>query len=219
MPRAHVLRWWLSPRAGTVLLELKVADGQQRIFQLDTATAEQLRIATGQDISDETYATIERTDRALQFIARLERFLAYRLRSSAEVAKRLHTLGAGDDDIRTVLELLRRHGRLDDERFARAFVRDTARLRMLSARAISNQLRARGIPEHIVQEVLAMEYPSSDEEQRAREAALRALRRNASRPPEQQQRRIRDALLRRGFSHDVVRRVLASLFDSSSSNR
>jgi hypothetical protein len=26
-------------------------------------------------------------------------------------------------------------------------------------------------------------------------------------------------LLRRGFSHDVVRRVLASLFDSSSSNQ
>ncbi|KXB98052.1 MAG: hypothetical protein AA908_01190 [Chlorobi bacterium NICIL-2] len=219
MPGAHVLRWWLSPRAGTVLLELIVADGQQRTFQLDTATAEQLHIATGQDISDETYATIEQTDRALQLIARLERFLAYRLRSSAEVAKRLRTLGAGDDDIRTVLELLHRYGRLDDERFARAFVRDAARLRMLSARAISSQLRARGIPDQIVQAAVATEYPSSDEEQRAREAALRALRRNASRPPEQQQRRVRDALLRRGFSHDVVRRVLASLFDSSSSNQ
>lgn len=219
MPRAHVLRWWLSPRAGTILLELKTPDGQQRTFQLDATTAEQLHIATGQDISDETYATIEQTDRALHLIARLERFLAYRLRSSAEVAKRLRTLGASDDDIRTVLELLHRHGRLDDERFARAFVRDAIRLRMLSARAISSQLRERGIPEHLVHAAIATEYPSSDEEQRAREAAQRALRRNASRPPEQQQRRVRDALLRRGFSHDVVRRVLASLFDSSSSNQ
>ncbi len=162
--------------------------------------------------------SIEQTDRALHLIARLERFLAYRLRSSAEVAKRLRTLGASDDDIRTVLELLHRHGRLDDERFARAFVRDAVRLRMLSARAISSQLRARGIPEHLVHAAIATEYPASDEEQRARDTALRALRRNASRPPEQQQRRVRDALLRRGFSHDVVRRVLASLFDSPPSS-
>lgn len=215
MSCAHVLRWWLTGRAGTIALELKTPDGQRRTFQLDAATAEQLCIATGQELNDAKLAIIERTDRALQFIARLERFLAHRLRSSTEVAKRLHTLGASNDDIRTVLALLHRNGTLDDERFARAFVRDAVRLRMLSARAISSQLRARGVPEHIVQTAIATEYPSSDEELRAHGAAVRALRRNASRSLEQQQRRVRDTLLRRGYAPDVVRRVLASLFDPS----
>jgi regulatory protein len=211
MPRAHLVRWWFAQNAGIITVELQTSDGERKIFRLDLTVFHQLQLYTGAEISDDVFATLERTDRALNFVGRLKRFLTYRMRASGEVAKRLHTLGATDDDIRAVLDLLHRSGTIDDERFARAYVRDAVQLKKLSARAIRTRLRALGIAEAIVDEAIAVEYPSAQEEERARDLATKALRRNANLPVEQRARRARDYLLRRGFPPDIVRRVLRSL--------
>ncbi len=211
MPRAHLVRWWFAQNVGIVAVELLTSDGEQKTIRLDLTTFNRLQLDTGAEISEEVFDTLERTDRAINFVSRLKRFLTYRMRASGEIAKRLLTLGATDDDIRTVLDLLYRSGTIDDERFARAYVRDAVQLKKLSARAIRTRLRALGIAEAIVNEAIAGEYPSAEEEERARDLATKALRRNANLPVEQRARRARDYLIRRGFPPAIVWRVLRSL--------
>jgi SOS response regulatory protein OraA/RecX len=196
-------------------LELELGGGEHCTFMLDAATADTLKIADGKLLTDEEYNTLERTHQALEWIGRLQRFLAYRMRSSGEVRMRLRRLGASNEIIDTVINILTAHSRLDDEGFAHAFVRDCLRFRSLSAQAIRQKLLAKGVPAEIADRAIASEYPSEVDLERARALAQKALRRSSSAPFQHRYRRIRDRLLRQGFSPAMVRRVLDELFDSA----
>ncbi len=218
MPTARVIRWWYSPESiGGTRIELELSSGERVSFDVDSATAERLRLNVGELLSSDDYATIERVHHALAMIRRLQRFLAHRMRSSGEIKQRLATLGASPEVIATVLELLTAHGMLDDERFAHAFVRDRIRLRLQSASAIRRTLIAKGIAPAIADNAIAAEYPNDLDKERASALAQKALRQTASASPDQRYRRIRNRLLRQGFSPVIVRAVLRELFDSAES--
>lgn len=217
MTSGHVVGWYPTGSSfGDVCVEIE-RNGERTTFRLDSATAERLGIATGIELDDDTLAAIERRHRTIELVGRLHRFLSYRLRSSAEVIERLRRAGANADDIRDAMEFLGIHGFIDDERFARAFVRDHVRFRSLSAAAIRRKLIAKGVAADIAERVLRQEYPHGDEFARALAAARTALRRSASLSPEKRYRRIRDHLIRRGYSSSVVRQVLRSLATSEES--
>lgn len=217
MPTAQVVRWWYSDRSpGGVCVELALPTGERNTYFIDSATAERHRLAIGSELSEEAYADVELLSRTFEYLRRLRRFLAHRLRSSSEVAQRLRQLGATGDVIERAVAYLQQQGIIDDVRFATAMVRDAVRLRSLSASMIRRQLLAKGISPEIADAVIAHEYPHAEEFNRACAAARKALRRLASSSEPQRTRRLRDYLLRRGFAPSTIKRVLATLMESQS---
>ncbi|MCS6999538.1 MAG: RecX family transcriptional regulator [Bacteroidota bacterium] len=217
MSPARIRRWWYASKKSipAVNIEIEREDGSCSILKVDLLTAERVLRSSSNELSTDDMHVLESNHRLLQLIERIKRFLSYRPRSSGEVVKKLHRLGCSEQDIRNVVEYLTQSHYLSDEQYARSFVRDCVRLRMLSAKAIRYKLLARGIPKDIAERAIAAEYPDDDME-RAKIAAQKTLRRVQSCPREKQYRRVRDALLRLGYSSTTVRQVLTEMFDTSS---
>ncbi|KAA9331511.1 RecX family transcriptional regulator [Hymenobacter busanensis] len=84
---------------------------------------------------------------ALQKIAA---FCAYQERNHKEVEAKLRTYGLDEDEAAEILMRLVREKLLDDERFARSFVRGKYRLKKWGRRRIRQELKQRGISEYCI---------------------------------------------------------------------
>ncbi|MDP8956110.1 MAG: recombination regulator RecX [Actinomycetota bacterium] len=129
------------------------------------------------------------------------RLLSVRSRSRAELRRRLNQAAFEPDEVETTLDDLERVGLVDDERFAREFVRDRAALRLAGGRAIRAELLRLGIRADVVEAALA---EGGDEGERARALALNRAPRLRGLPPETAYRRLYSLLLRRGYGHTTA---------------
>jgi regulatory protein len=86
------------------------------------------------------------------------RLLGYRMRSKAELQRRLREKGFPTNQITDLIRELEKKGYLNDREFALAFARDKIRNRLLGPRALSAELAQHRIAPEIVQEVLAIVY-------------------------------------------------------------
>jgi regulatory protein len=152
------------------------------------------------------------------------RFLEARQRSTAEVRRRLGTAGYREDLVVGAIERLTELGMLDDAAFAQAWIESRDRARPRGERALSDELRIKGIDREIVATALEERRagaegidsanegaPSADEVAAARLIARSA--RSLDRIPDPRVRRQRAyaILARNGFSPDVCARVARSL--------
>ena len=132
------------------------------------------------------------------------RQLGRRMRSERELETYLERKGYGRKIIHRLIADFRRVGLLDD----RALARDWAERRlerMPSGRAaLHRTLRARGIEERTVSEILDEVYSAESEAELCRRAAAGVLPRLDRLPTEKRRRRLYGFLAQRGFSRDTV---------------
>jgi len=120
--------------------------------------------------------------------------------------------GVPPDAAAAVLDRFTEVGLVNDAAFATAWVDSRHRGKGLAKRALSAELRRRGVDDATVRE--AVEQVSADDEEAAARALVeRKLRTMTNVPPEAKVRRLVAMLGRKGFSHglalSVVRDCLA----------
>ena len=97
---------------------------------------------------------------------------------------------------------LERAGLVDDDRFARGFVRDRVVTRLAGGRAIRADLQRMGVRPDVADAALG--EVAEDEAGRARALALKRASRLRGLPPETAYRRLYLLLLRRGYRHSTA---------------
>ncbi len=163
----------------------------------------------------EVGALVAAAERAEALDAAL-RFLSWRARSRAELARHLgdrgHPALAAEAAIRRCEEL----GYVDDLSFALSFVRDRIRLRPRGRRSLLSELRARGVEPAIAEEAVRDAFAAlgTSERELLRRVAAGRARALASLDPERARRRLSGYLLRRGFAVDEVRAVVDELLEA-----
>ena len=135
------------------------------------------------------------------------RLIKFRPRSEAELKGRLAEKGFGDDTVQAVLEEMRRTGLVGDARFAR-YAAAQAAVKPVGRRLILNRLREKGISPELAEEAVQAATEGKEELERAREAARRRAPALEGLSREASQRRLFGYLSRRGFSSDVVWKVI-----------
>ena len=98
-------------------------------------------------------------------------------------------------------------GLVDDAAFAESAVHSGHTYRGLGRRALSAELRRRGVPDGVAREAVATLQPA-DEEQRAGELVRRALRTTTARDPATLVRRLVGMLARKGYPEGLAFRVV-----------
>lgn len=138
------------------------------------------------------------------------RQLAVRPRTRAELAAALAKRDVAADVAEAVLDRYDEVGIIDDAAFARAWVSSRHHGRGLASRALSQELRRKGVDQEVVTEALA-ELDDETQEQTAYELAVRKLRTTRG-EPDAVFRRVVGALARKGYPGGVaVRAVKAAL--------
>lgn len=147
------------------------------------------------------------TDPATQVRGICLKLLTARPRSRAELAEALRRKGISEGVSKSVLDRLGAVGLVDDAAFAETAVHSGHTYRGLGTRALSAELRRRGVPDGVAREAVAAVQPE-DEEQRARELVRRKLRTGITQDPSTLARRLAGMLARKGYSEGLALRVV-----------
>ncbi len=134
-------------------------------------------------------------------------------KSRSELEKALRRKDCPADIAAQVLDRYTEVGLVDDEAYARAFVRSKQSGRGLARRALTHELRAKGISDEIVEAVLD-EVDPEDERARAHELVEKKLRSMHGLDRATQTRRLSGMLARKGYGHDVARLVINEALDA-----
>jgi regulatory protein len=176
-------------------------------FGLSRITAAWLRV--GQELSAEKVASLLADDAHEVAYQQAVHFIDYRPRSSAEVRRNLEKHGMPEEVIASVLQRLERSGLLNDARFAELWVENRSDFRPRSRRALTVELRQRGVDRQVIEEALE----DLDEEGLAYQAALKQARKlNGLEAPEFR-RKLAGFLARRGFSYEVIKPVVDKIWN------
>jgi regulatory protein len=128
-------------------------------------------------------------------------------RTRAELARAMARRGVPADAATAVLDRFVEVGMVDDEAFAAAWVDSRHAGRGLARRALSAELRQRGVDADVIRD--AVDVVSADDEETAATALVRRRLPTLSRlPRETQIRRLVGMLARKGFSQGLAMRVV-----------
>jgi regulatory protein len=169
-------------------------------------------LRTGDEITPERIKLLERAEELFGAKSAALRFLAVRPRSEREVRDRLREKEFGDEEIQKTVEDLTSAGLLDDDAFARAYIRNALALRPVGRVALMRKLLLLGVAKEKAVAALEETLAGTDQEADAARAAAGFLKRSASlsrrEDPRKTRARLTAFLLRRGYTWEIVRPVV-----------
>ena len=203
-----------------ILLEKVVPSKNKRdAFELHFASGEVLRCTAaqvadfalfgGKELTGEEYEAVQAASRLAKAKERAAALLAYRAMSAGELERKLIEKGETPEDSREAVDWLGRLGALDDFEYAKSVVRHYS-VKGWGAGRIKEEFYRRHIPREFWEEALE-ELDGEDEK-----IAKFIERRMATRGNDPKERKkTADALYRRGFSWDSIKRVMAGYYEES----
>jgi len=138
------------------------------------------------------------------------RLLADSARPRANLAQKLAQRGIGPATIERVLDRFTEVGLIDDQAYAEAYVRTKHQERSLSRRALTSELRRKGVDDSVVAAAAEQVDPEAEEVAALRLVTKRAPAASAA-GPEAARRRLLALLDRRGYPADVSIRVVETV--------
>ena len=129
-------------------------------------------------------------------------YLTGRMRSVREVEDKLDDLQYGEGDILITVDRLKELNLLNDEEYAREFVRSRLASKPVSRQKLYLDLKNHKVPEELIQTVLN-ELPEETEEDNAREVAIKYWRQMSAIEEPIRRERVLRRLMSRGFSTEA----------------
>jgi regulatory protein len=139
------------------------------------------------------------------------RALMRRAYSAYEMKQLLGRRTEDDHLLGAVMDRLKRAKMIDDERFAKQFVRQRTEIRRQGKFRIARDLRARGVLDRHIEAALAETAKETDEAAIVRHRLERKLQSFRGEIDERKTASMYRSLLRAGFSADVVRQELKAI--------
>lgn len=139
------------------------------------------------------------------------RWIARRTRTREEVRAKLRRRGHREDVIEETLTHLAGLGYVDDAAFAREWCRCRLESHPVGARALRRELIEKGVAPALSEAALAEAFEGADEADLATRLALERAGKGLDLQTPKGLRRLRDFLLRRGFSSESVHEALAAV--------
>ena len=179
-------------------------------FGLTRAVAGWLQV--GQVLGEEKIASLKFNDELEMAYLRAINFLSYRARSATEIRRNLRKYKVPEPCIEPVIERLAEKNYVNDKEFAELWVENRNSFRPRGRRALSVELRQKGIEDEIIQSTLDKLV---DEEKLVYLAGIKKAKKLAERNLEWQdfRKKLAAFLARRGFNYGVISPILSELWE------
>jgi regulatory protein len=188
-----------------------LVDGK-RYATLSIDAIERLNLAPGESVAGRE-AVIEREAAALRVYDRALNMLAFRARSSAELARSLVRKGEEKELVDRAVARLQEQGLLDDAAFAASYTRTRVLGARHSKRRVQQDLARKGVGRAVADAAITdvFEEEGIDQGEIVAEAARKKLRSLAKLEPLVRRRRLYAFLARRGYDGEDIRRAMEAL--------
>ncbi len=178
-------------------------------FGLARITAAWLK--PGDMLSDEKIASLQADDARERAYQQAMLFLSYRARSEKEIRQNLLKHEIPEDVIGQTLEKLRESGLANDNQFARVWVENRSTFRPRSRRALTMELRQKGLDDETVQAAVS----NVDEDALAYESARKRAGRLKGQEWGEFRKKLSEYLARRGFPYSVIAPVVTQVWNEA----
>jgi regulatory protein len=142
------------------------------------------------------------------------RLLTLAPRTRAQLADALRKRGIPDETADEVLSRFEDVGLIDDAAFARSWVESRHHGRGLASRALSAELKQRGVAPDEIRAAIDEQLSPDDEATSARRLIDRKLNSTRGLPPEQRTRRLAGLLARKGYPAGLAFRVIREALEA-----
>jgi regulatory protein len=173
-------------------------------------------LEVGQQLSEEKINELKAKDNEEVALQKAMNYLSYRPRSEKEVRQNLkikHGIEEGIIDL--IIERLKRGGLVDDSNFADLWVENRSEFRPRGSRALSMELRQKGIDEKII----AQSLRNLDEDMLALKAARKQSRKYKQLDWKEFRKKLTGYLARRGFNYGIISEVTPKVWEEISSQQ
>lgn len=136
--------------------------------------------------------------------------LSYRSRSEKELQERLEKKGFAGQHISSTLKRLKEAGYLDDRALALDLKHQAFDNKLLGHKSAKKFLLDRGVPDEIVNATL--EYDEKEETQKIQKLIDKKLKTMGNYSDRNNVRRLRDFLVRRGYSFRTIKNAMQNTF-------
>ena len=194
MPSVTALR---ATRSGAIALH---ADGSF-VCSVSEALVARWHLFAGRDLTDQDLAEIQTQASGERVVGDAYRLLGHRVRSRAELKRRLIEKGHPEAVAEATVERLEGERLIDDAAFATAFINDKRRQLGWGRTRLVRELGRLGVSAAVIEASLG---EPDDHDEAARALAILTRKGRPKAPLEASKRRAYQMLLRRGFSHAVV---------------
>lgn len=177
-------------------------------FGLNIMDAMQLK--KGQELDETAIAELKYKDDITKAIDVTANLLSYRPRSTHEIRQKLGKKGYDEFVIETAIERMVDLKYLDDRAFARFWIESRNRSKPRGKRALSYELRNKGVPDAIIRELLE---DMVDEQSGAYTAAQKRIRRMRGKTEYVFKQKVGAFLQRRGFNYEAVNQALGTIIE------
>ena len=178
-------------------------------FGLARITAAWLKI--GDILSDEKITQLQNEDARERALQQALLFLSYRARSEKEIRQNLKKHEYPEEAIEYTMTRLRDNRLANDNEFAQAWVENRNTFRPRSRRALTMELRQKGLDEETINNAVS----DIDEETLAYEAAQKRAPRFLGLEWNEFRKKLSDYLARRGFPYPVAASVITKIWNEA----
>jgi len=178
-------------------------------FALARITAAWLK--TGDLLNDEKIAKLQAEDSKERAYQQAMLFLSYRARSEKEIRQNLLKHEYSEDVVEGTLQRLRESGLANDNEFARAWVENRSTFRPRSRRALTMELRQKGLDVETVNAAVS----EVDESALAYETARKRAPRLKGLEWSEFRKKLSEYLARRGFPYSVITSTVTQLWNEA----
>ena len=188
------------------------------VFAFDASDAVILKfgLRVNESIDEERITAIKASELQTEAQLAAVNYVSYRPRSSREVLDHLVRKGYPKELAGSIVRHFESVNLINNLEFAGMFVRDKLRRRPTGKALLQRLLAAKGIPSPMIDQVLREHISEEDQKNAARDLASRRIRSTkrslAALDPTKQKQRLTGYLLRHGFSSEIVRKTIQSLF-------
>lgn len=170
----------------------------------------------GQTLSEQKIKDLIDADNKEKALSLALRFLSFKPRTRYEVEQKLIKSGVLKTDILYVIDRLMETELINDMRFAQDWVEIRSQSKPRSRRIVKMELKAKRIPEDVIEDVLQTIQPDV---QSAEKAAVTYSKRLSGVQFDVFRKRMNGFLLRRGFSWDVISQVTQDVWKKVNQTR
>ena len=188
-----------------------LVDGKS-VATLSLDAIEQLHLAVGTTVTGKEEG-IAREAAQTRVYDRALNMLAFRARSSAELARSLVRKGEPKEHVDAAIARLRDHGLLDDAAFAQSFTRAKVLGAQQSRRRVQQDLARKGVARNVSDAAIDTVFEEEQVDQReiVEVAARKKLRTLKKVDPAVRRRRLYAFLARRGYDGEDIRRAMEAV--------
>lgn len=163
------------------------------------------------EVNDDFIEDVLKEEEARRAMNATLNFLSYRQRSEQEIRHKLREKGYEENYIERSISFCKNQNYIDDESFAINFVKDKINLNKLGTHRIKKELMTKGIDEDIIESVLVED--ENDEYERALQIATKKYSTYKDDDRNKIYRKLGGFLQRKGYSFDIVNKILKELLN------